>query len=102
MNGRIDDRVNRDTLLTFLVIALLFVGVGFFMQLHWRNDHIDSVHNLLDAIVATEQSDLANELFERRTTALQMRLQSIVSLRHVLAIGLYDEQHRNLVQVTQG
>jgi PAS domain S-box-containing protein len=102
MNGSIDDRVNRDILLTFLVIALLFVAVGFFMQLHWRNDHIDTVHNLLDAIVATEQSDLANELFERRTTALKMRLQDMVSLRHVRSISLYDEHYRNLVYVVQG
>jgi PAS domain S-box-containing protein len=102
MNGSIDNRVKRDILLTFLVIALLFVAGGLFMQLHWRNGHVDAVRNLLDAIVVTEQNDLANELFERRTTALQMRLQNMVSLRHVLSIGLYDEQYRNLVHVAQG
>ncbi|MCB2214928.1 HAMP domain-containing histidine kinase [Desulfofustis glycolicus] len=101
MSGSIDDRIKRDILLTFLVIALLFVAVGFFMQLRWRNDHIDTVYQLLDAIVSTEQSDLANELFERRITALRLRLQDMVSLQHVISISLYDIQFRRLVHVTQ-
>jgi hypothetical protein len=70
-------RLNRDILVTFMVIAALFVGLGAFMQLQWKNDNIQTVCRFLDMLVTRERSNMANELFEQRFSALEMRLAEI-------------------------
>lgn len=90
MRKTISQRLNRDILVTFAVIAVLFVVIGAFMQLQWKKDNIQTVCNFLDMLVTRERSNMANELFERRYTALRMRLAEISAHEGVLEAVLYD------------
>ena len=102
MRKSIAQRMNRDILVTFAVIAVLFVALGSLMQLRWKNDNIESVCRFLDMLVAREQSQMANELFERRLSALKMRVAQIGALDEVLEVVLYDAAGTPLVRVAEG
>ena len=65
MNKSISQRMNSDILITFAVIGILFVAMGSFMQVRWKDDNIHTVCRILDTLVSREQDNLANELFER-------------------------------------
>ncbi|GFM38443.1 PAS domain S-box protein [Desulfovibrio psychrotolerans] len=90
MSRSIAQRMNHDILITFTVIACLFVALGSFMQLRWKDDNIHTVCRLLDTLVAREQDNLANELFERRTAALNMRLADMSRIEDMVRVTLYD------------
>jgi PAS domain S-box-containing protein len=94
--------MNRDILVTFAVIAVLFVAMGSLMQLRWKNDNIESVCRFLDMLVVREQSQMANELFERRFSALEMRIVQIGALDEVLEVVLFDADGAPLVRVAGG
>ncbi|GAB6111921.1 PAS domain S-box protein [Desulfomicrobium salsuginis] len=98
----IAQRMNRDIMVTIAVIAVLFVAMGSIMQLRWKNDNIQSVCRFLDMLVAREQSQMANELFERRYSALGMRVAQIGALDEVLEVVLYDASGKPLVRVAGG
>jgi PAS domain S-box-containing protein len=94
--------MNRDILVTFAVIAVLFVAMGSLMQLRWKNDNIESVCRFLDMLVTREQSRMANALFERRLSALEMRVAQIGALDEVLEVVLFDADGAPLVRVAGG
>ena len=99
MKSRLSHRVNRDILLTFAMIAICFIVIGFLMQVRWRNDNVETVFQLLDSLVAREQDALANELFEERFSALEMRLQELLTVKHITSIQLYDATRRPVVAI---
>ena len=101
MKKSIAARMNKDILRTFLVIAVLFIVFGILMQLHWRNENIRMVVHLLDTVVTREQNNLANELFEKRTTSLNMRLREMRDIEHIVHIALYD-QNRGFLTSASG
>ena len=82
--------LNRDILVTFAVIAVLFMGIGALMQLQWKNDNIQTVCSFLDMLVTRERSNMANELFERRHAALRIRLAEISGHEGILEAILFD------------
>ncbi len=102
MSMSISRRMNRDILVTFAVIAVLFVGIGAFMQLQWKNDNIQTVCRFLDMLVTRERSNMANELFERRYVALQMRLVEISSHEDVLDVVLFDHRGVPVAMASRG
>ncbi|UZP66053.1 PAS domain S-box protein [Desulfovibrio mangrovi] len=102
MSKSITNHLHRDVLTTFMVIALLFIALGGFMQVQWKDDNIDTVCRHLDTIIAREQNALANELFERRTPALTLRIGEISMVQDVLEVTLYDAQGTPLVHATNG
>ncbi|PTN34335.1 hypothetical protein C6366_12975 [Desulfonatronum sp. SC1] len=60
--------------------------------MHWRNENIRIVVHLLDTVVTREQNSLANELFEKRTTSLNMRLREMRDIEHIVHVALYDQR----------
>ena len=102
MKTSIAQRMNRDILVTFAVIAVLFVGLGSLMQWRWKNDNIQTVCRLLDTLVSREQDQIANELFERRVTALQMRMVEISLVEDVLWVELFDAAGRPVTGASGG
>ncbi|PKN31524.1 MAG: hypothetical protein CVU63_23485, partial [Deltaproteobacteria bacterium HGW-Deltaproteobacteria-20] len=60
MNKSISQRMNQDILITFAVIAVLFVALASFMLVRWKDDNIHIVCRILDTLAAREQDSLAN------------------------------------------
>ncbi|MBE1424891.1 PAS domain S-box-containing protein [Desulfomicrobium macestii] len=102
MNKSISQRMNQDILITFAVIAVLFVALGSFMLVRWKDDNIHIVCRILDTLVAREQDNLANELFERRIRALDMRLAEISMVEEVLRVELYHARGLPLAAASRG
>ena len=102
MNKSISQRMNRDVLVTFAVIVVLFVAIGGFMQVRWKDDNIRIVCRILDTLVTREQDNLANELFERRIVALDMRLAEISMVADVLRVELFHAKGFPLAAASQG
>ena len=102
MNKSISQRMNRDVLVTFVVIGVLFVTIGGFMQVRWKDDNIRIVCRILDTLVSREHDSLANELFERRIVALDMRLAEISMVADVLRVELHHAKGLPLAAASNG
>jgi len=102
MSKSISQRMNRDILFTFAVIGILFVAMGSLMQVRWKDDNIHTVCRILDTLVSREQDNLANELFERRVVALDMRLAEISLVQDVLRVELYQARGLPLAAASNG
>jgi PAS domain S-box-containing protein len=102
MNKSISQRMNQDILITFVVIAVLFVALGSFMLVRWKDGNIHIVCRILDTLAAREQDSLANELFERRIRALDMRLAEISMVEDVVRVELYHAQGLPLAAASKG
>ena len=102
MNKSISQRMNRDILVTFAVIGILFVAMGSFMQVRWKDDNIHTVCRILDTLVSREQDNLANELFERRIVALDMRLAELSLVEDVLRVELFHSSGLPLAAASKG
>ena len=102
MNKSISQRMNRDILVTFAVIGILFVAMGSFMQVRWKDDNIHTVCRILDTLVSREQDNLANELFERRIVALDMRLAELSLVEDVLQVELFHSSGLPLAAASKG
>lgn len=102
MSKNISQRMNRDILITFAVIGILVVALGSFMQVRWKDDNIHTVCRILDTLVSREQDNLANELFERRIVALEMRLAELSMVEDVLRVELYHANDLPLAAASGG
>jgi PAS domain S-box-containing protein len=102
MNKSISQRMNQDILVTFAVIGVLVVALGSFMQVRWKDDNIHTVCRILDTLVSREQDNLANELFERRILAIDMRLAEISMVEDVLRVELYHAKGLPLAAASRG
>ena len=102
MSKSISQRMNRDILITFAVIGILFIALGSFMQVRWKDDNIHTVCRILDTLVSREQDNLANELFERRIVALDMRLAELSMVEDVLRVELYHARGLPLAAASKG
>ena len=102
MSKSISQRMNRDVLITFAVIGALFLVIGVFLQLSWKNDNIRNVCRILDTLVTREQDNLANELFERRVVALDMRLAEISLVDDVQRVELFHAKGLPLAAAAYG
>lgn len=102
MSKSISQRMNHDVLITFSVIGVLFLAIGIFLQLSWKNDNIRNVCRILDTLVSREQDNLANELFEQRIVALDMRLAEISMVDDVLRVELYHAKGLPLAAAAHG
>ncbi len=102
MKRSVTQRLNRDLLITVGIITLLFIAAGVIIQLRWNNEKYHQISLLLDTLAARENDHLANELFERRIQALDMRLAEISLVEGVQRVTLYDAQGRALAIASNG
>ena len=102
MSKSISQRMNRDILITFAVIGVLFVGLGGIMQVRWKDDNIHTVCRILDTLVSREHDSLANEVFERRIVALDMRLAELSLVEDVQRVELFHARGLPLAAASGG
>ncbi len=102
MKRSVTQRLNRILLATGGVIAMLFLAAGVVMQVRWNDDKSRQICLLLDTLAAREHDNLANELFERRAPALDIRLAEISAVENVLQVVLYDAQGQALAAASRG
>lgn len=83
-------RVAGAILVTFAAITVVFCVVGAPLESRWARDRERMVLTVLESLVAQEGNDLASDLFERRVTAAQLRVQRLLGVQGVQGVALFD------------
>ncbi len=89
-------RINRSLLATFVVLAFIF-GLTFLFLLGMQTDSIvKKSRTVLEMLVQRESGHLANEIFEGRVRALDLRVEEILALDSIVSVTVYDRSGRPL------
>jgi len=86
---RLWQKVNGAILLTFALIAVTYVGIELPYEQHRLNTAILNTSVLLKTLIERDQDPLANEIFERRVRAIDLRIQQMRRVDGILEINVY-------------
>lgn len=90
MNLSLRQKINTAILVTFGSIAVIFTVVQLPFQAHRLEMEVDNVKLLLQTLVEREEDDLANEIFDQRIKAIEIRLKEIAGVEGVLSAVVFD------------
>jgi PAS domain S-box-containing protein len=86
-------------LATFLVMAVVFgIVLGFLQKMHIRNAMRQS-EQYLEMLVQREAEPLANELFEKRFRAVELRIEGVLVSEGLLSVTVYAADGGYLVHL---
>lgn len=97
MTWALRQKVNVVILLTFLLIALIFVLIQLPFQQHNMRSALKQNEMLLRAMANRDQEPLANEIFEDRKRAMAIRLGQMSKVDGILNIAVYNKAGRLMV-----
>lgn len=86
---RLWQKVNGAIFLTFALIAVTYIGIEVPYEQHKLNRTILDTSVLLKTLVERDQDPLANEIFERRVRAIELRLKQIRRVDGILEVNVY-------------
>jgi two-component system sensor histidine kinase ChiS len=86
---RLWQKVNGAILLTFALIAITYVGIELPYEQHRLNTAMLNTSVLLKTLIERDQDPLANEIFERRVRAIDLRIQQMRRVDGILEINVY-------------
>ena len=98
MTWALRQKVNVAILITFLLIALVFIVFQLPFQQRSMQSAMKQNEMLLKSIVDRDQEPLANEIFEDRKRAMAIRLVQMSKVDGILNIAVYDKAGRLLVK----
>ncbi len=90
-------KVNGAIIITFLLIAVVFMAIQIPFQKHRMQNAIQSIELLLHTLVDRDREQLANEIFDSRLKALKLRLQQMHKVNGVLAIAVFNNSGELLI-----
>ncbi len=97
MHLKLRHKINYAIVITFLMIALLFVAIQIPTQQHRRDRAIQRIEILLKTLVERDMEQLANEIFDARLKAIHMRIEEMRSVPGILNIDIFDTAGKLLV-----
>ena len=97
MKWALRQKVNVAILITFLLIAVIFIVIQLPFQQHSMQSAIKQNEMLLKSIVDRDEEHLANEIFEDRKRAMAIRLAQMSKVEGIVNISVYDDFGRLLV-----
>ncbi len=97
MKWALRQKVNVAILITFLLIAAIFIVIQLPFQQRSMQSAMKQNEMLLKSIVDRDQEPLANEIFEDRRRAMAIRLVQMSKVDGILNIAVYDKTGKLLV-----
>ena len=97
MTWALRQKVNVAILVTFLLIALIFIFIQLPFQQHNMRSALKQNEMLLRAMANRDLEPLANEIFEDRKRAMAIRLAQMGKVDGILNIAVYNKAGRLLV-----
>lgn len=91
MKKTLSRHLSQSILIAMLVVTVLFLAIGIPIQTQQRENSMEMICFSLNTLVSRDHDNLANELFEHRLPALELRLREISRVRHITSIALYDQ-----------
>lgn len=97
MNLNLRHKVNGAIIITFLLIAVIFSAIQLPFQRHRSQAAISNIEKLLQTLVERDQEQLANEIFDVRLKAIQIRLKQMRQVKGILSICIFDNSGKFMV-----
>ena len=82
-------KTNGAILITFCLISVIFSAIAFPIEQKRLEQKLADIETLLQTLVERDREPLANEIFEERLLAIQIRLREMLKVRNVLAIAVF-------------
>ncbi len=99
MRNSLQSRIIKAILVTFAAVAFFF-GIVFLALLSNHTDAmVDKSRMLLKILMEREEMPLANEIFEERLRAVQLRVREILALDNMLSVTVYDRKGEPLAHL---
>ncbi|MCP4670849.1 MAG: PAS domain S-box protein [Desulfobacula sp.] len=90
-------KINGAIIITFLVIAIVFTAIQLPFQKNRLQTAVNSIEILLQTLVERDMEQLANEIFDTRLNALDLRLKQMKKVKGILAIAVFDTSGKPMV-----
>lgn len=82
--------MNVAVLATFIIISAVFFAVLLSVQKHRLHQSYASIVLLLETLIERDNEEIANEIFDSRVTALNIRLEQILEIDDVAGVHIFD------------
>ncbi len=89
-NLSLQKKINSAIVITFIFIVIIFSSIQFPFQQRRMNTVMGKVRILLETLVDRDLNYLANEIFEKRDRAIELRVKQMLEVEGVLSINVYD------------
>ncbi len=89
-------KINSAICVTFIVIAMVFAAIQLPFQKHRFERSVAAIEMLLYTLVERDSEQLANEIFDKRLRAIDIRIAEMMEVEGILAIAVYDDTGRQL------
>jgi len=89
-------KVNGAIIITFILIAVVFSAIQLPFQQKRLQTSMDSIEILLQTLTDRDLEQLANEIFDTRLKALEIRLKQMKKVEGTLAIEVFDNSGKLL------
>ncbi len=83
-------KINSAIVITFIFIVIIFSSIQFPFQQKRMNTVMGKIRILLETLVDRDLNYLANEIFEKRNRAIELRVKQMLEIEGVLSINVYD------------
>ncbi|MCK5685458.1 PAS domain S-box protein, partial [bacterium] len=90
MNFTLKHQLNGAIIVTFLVIAIIFTAIQLPFQKQRRQTSINRIEILLQTLIDRDMKQLANEIFDSRLSALELRLKQMKKVKGILGLEVFD------------
>ncbi|MCP4718759.1 MAG: response regulator, partial [Desulfobacteraceae bacterium] len=90
-------KVTSAILITFIIIATLFAGI----QLPFQKKRLQTVtkkaETIIHTIICRDKEEIANEIFEKRLEAIDLRFKAILKIEGIASLSVFDDKGRLLL-----
>ena len=90
-------KTNLAILVTFLSISIIFAAIELPFQKQRFQSMVDKIELVLQTLVQRDKEALANEIFDRNTRAMAIRLKEMMEIGGLLSIEVFDDTGRLLI-----
>jgi len=93
MRFSLQQKINIVIIIAFVLIILLYAGIHLSFQNRREQTVMSKINLLLNTLVERDSEALANEVFERRVNAIQLRLDQMRQVSGIYNIAVYDRNN---------
>ncbi len=96
MNFSLKHKINFAILATFILISIIMGVIQFFFQDQRFQSMLGKDQLLIQTLVQRDKDGLANEIFDKNLRAIKIRLKTMIKIKGVEAIAVFDKSGHRL------
>lgn len=99
MYCKLRHKINIVIVVIFIFIAILFSVIQLQFQHHQFQLSLENSETLLQTLVERDTEQLANEIFDNRIKAIEIRLEEMRKVEGIISISVFSQEGKQLVSV---